>query len=51
MDTPNVPEDKLMLEVIDKGSRSEAHPAPLLFVHGGPSPLGLLAREHVRKPR
>lgn len=24
-----------MLEVIDKGSRSEAHPAPLLFVHGG----------------
>jgi pimeloyl-ACP methyl ester carboxylesterase len=24
-----------MLEVIDKGSLSEAHPAPLLFVHGG----------------
>jgi len=24
-----------MLEVIDKGSRSEAHPVPLLFVHGG----------------
>jgi pimeloyl-ACP methyl ester carboxylesterase len=24
-----------MLEVIDKGSGSEAHPAPLLFVHGG----------------
>lgn len=24
-----------MLEVIDKGSRSEAHPAPMLFVHGG----------------
>jgi pimeloyl-ACP methyl ester carboxylesterase len=24
-----------MLEVIDKGSRSEAHPAPLLFVHEG----------------
>jgi pimeloyl-ACP methyl ester carboxylesterase len=23
-----------MLEVIDKGSESEAHPAPLLFVHG-----------------
>ncbi|MGA7132730.1 MAG: alpha/beta fold hydrolase [Mycobacterium sp.] len=24
-----------MLEVIDKGSLSESHPAPLLFVHGG----------------
>jgi len=24
-----------MLEVIDKGSRTDAHPAPLLFVHGG----------------
>jgi pimeloyl-ACP methyl ester carboxylesterase len=24
-----------MLEVIDKGSGSEAHPVPLLFVHGG----------------
>jgi len=24
-----------MLEVIDKGSRSDAHPVPLLFVHGG----------------
>jgi pimeloyl-ACP methyl ester carboxylesterase len=24
-----------MLEVIDKGSRSETHPVPLLFVHGG----------------
>jgi len=24
-----------MLEVIDKGSCSEAHPVPLLFVHGG----------------
>ena len=23
-----------MLEVIDKGSCSEAHPVPLLFVHG-----------------
>ncbi|PRC62971.1 alpha/beta hydrolase, partial [Mycobacterium sp. ITM-2017-0098] len=23
-----------MLEVIDKGSASAAHPAPLLFVHG-----------------
>ena len=23
-----------MLEVIDKGSCSESHPAPLLFVHG-----------------
>lgn len=23
-----------MLEVIDKGSDSESHPAPLLFVHG-----------------
>src|SRR5262249_45915712 len=27
---PGVP----MLEVIDKGSSSEAHPVPLLFVHG-----------------
>lgn len=25
---------RLMLEVIDKGSSSESHPAPLLFVHG-----------------
>src|SRR5882757_10409654 len=25
---------RLMLEVIDKGSCSESHPAPLLFVHG-----------------
>jgi hypothetical protein len=24
-----------MLEVIDKGSCSESHPVPLLFVHGG----------------
>lgn len=24
-----------MLEVIDKGSATEAHPVPLLFVHGG----------------
>ncbi len=24
-----------MLEVIDKGSCSQAHPVPLLFVHGG----------------
>src|ERR1700755_599042 len=24
-----------MLEVIDKGSGSKAHPVPLLFVHGG----------------
>src|SRR5215813_5709991 len=24
-----------MLEVIDKGSCTEAHPVPLLFVHGG----------------
>ncbi len=24
-----------MLEVIDKGARSQAHPTPLLFVHGG----------------
>jgi hypothetical protein len=24
-----------MLEVIDKGSVSDAHPVPLLFVHGG----------------
>lgn len=24
-----------MLEVIDKGSSSESHPVPLLFVHGG----------------
>jgi hypothetical protein len=24
-----------MLEVIDKGSCSHAHPVPLLFVHGG----------------
>jgi pimeloyl-ACP methyl ester carboxylesterase len=24
-----------MLEVIDKGSSTESHPAPLLFVHGG----------------
>ncbi len=24
-----------MLEVIDKGSCGEAHPVPLLFVHGG----------------
>ena len=24
-----------MLEVIDKGSCSDAHPVPLLFVHGG----------------
>jgi pimeloyl-ACP methyl ester carboxylesterase len=24
-----------MLEVIDKGSLSESHPAPILFVHGG----------------
>jgi hypothetical protein len=24
-----------MLEVIDKGSATEAHPLPLLFVHGG----------------
>jgi pimeloyl-ACP methyl ester carboxylesterase len=24
-----------MLEVIDKGSASESHPVPLLFVHGG----------------
>jgi pimeloyl-ACP methyl ester carboxylesterase len=28
-------DDQLMLEVIDKGSCSEAHPVPLLFVHGG----------------
>ncbi len=28
-------DDQLMLEVIDKGSGSEAHPVPLLFVHGG----------------
>jgi pimeloyl-ACP methyl ester carboxylesterase len=27
--------DKGMLEVIDKGSCSHAHPVPLLFVHGG----------------
>ena len=26
---------RLMLEVIDKGSCTEAHPVPLLFVHGG----------------
>jgi pimeloyl-ACP methyl ester carboxylesterase len=26
---------QLMLEVIDKGSCNEAHPVPLLFVHGG----------------
>ena len=24
-----------MLEVIDKGSSTESHPVPLLFVHGG----------------
>jgi hypothetical protein len=24
-----------MLEVIEKGSASESHPVPLLFVHGG----------------
>jgi hypothetical protein len=24
-----------MLDVIDKGSSSESHPVPLLFVHGG----------------
>lgn len=24
-----------MLEVIDKGASSQAHPVPLLFVHGG----------------
>ncbi len=24
-----------MLEVIDRGSSSQAHPAPLLFIHGG----------------
>jgi pimeloyl-ACP methyl ester carboxylesterase len=24
-----------MLEVIDKGSCTDAHPVPLLFVHGG----------------
>jgi len=26
---------RLMIEVIDKGSYSDAHPVPLLFVHGG----------------
>src|SRR6202012_541180 len=28
-------DDQLMLEVIDKGAGSQAHPVPLLFVHGG----------------
>jgi pimeloyl-ACP methyl ester carboxylesterase len=28
-------DDRRMLEVIDKGSVSAAHPVPLLFVHGG----------------
>lgn len=27
--------DKLMLEVIERGSGTATHPVPLLFVHGG----------------
>ena len=33
-----------MLEMIDKGSSTESHPVPLLFVHGGLSRGVVLGR-------
>src|SRR4029077_7094646 len=33
--TANLTGNPHMLEVIDKGSRTDDHPAPLLFIHGG----------------